>query len=365
MHSSLIYQIALSLIPGIGPIKAKTLVLHCGSAEAVFKEKRSHITRIPDIGDATVQMLRNSAAFHQAEAEIKFIEQHQIVPYFFNDEKYPDRLRLCEDSPIIIYTRGRLSMQRDKIISIVGTRKATSYGKQFCHELLDGIAHLKPTVVSGLAYGIDVCAHKHCLTLGLQTIACVAHGLNRIYPPLHSQVAHDMQNNGGLISEFMSTTKMTPELFPMRNRIIAGIADCTLVIETDLKGGSMITANLANSYGREVFALPGRYNDLHSSGCNALIKRNLAAIITSPGDLIDYMNWGSDVKPKAKQLPLFLDLSEDESMVVKFLGKKGKTAVDELSFETGYAFSKLASLLLNLEFRGVVKSLPGKFYEVI
>lgn len=364
-HSSLLYQIALTLLPGIGPVKAKTLVAYCGNAENIFREKRSNLVRIPELGKTALAVLQSSSALKQAESELKFISDHHVIPIFFTDEKYPDRLKLCEDSPVLIYTKGKMSLCQDRILSVVGTRSATSYGKGFCQELMEGIAHLKPLVVSGLAYGIDICAHRNAIAKGLQTVACVAHGLDKIYPALHTTVALEMMNNGGLVSEFVSNTRMTPDLFPMRNRIIAGMADCTIVVETDMKGGSIITAHLASSYGREVFALPGRHHDKHSLGCNSLIKKNIAAIITSPQDLIDYMNWDVPNKAVNRQLPLFTDLTEGESAVIKLLTTNGKTTIDHLSQSTGFVFSKLSTLLLELEFKGIVKPLPGKLFELI
>lgn len=365
MHTQLAYQIALTLLPGIGPVKAKNLIAYCGSAEAIFTEKKSSLHKIPNIGGTFSSSFKSAEILLRAEKEISFMEANHVKPIFFTDKTYPDRLKACEDSPVMLYTKGKMDLSVDRVISIVGTRKATSYGKSFCNELLTGIAHLKPLVVSGLAYGIDICAHRNAVANKLQTVACVAHGLEKIYPALHTTVANEMTNNGGLISEFISDTRMTPELFPMRNRIIAGLADCTIVIETDMKGGSTITAHLANSYGREVFALPGRYMDKFSSGCNALIKKNLAAILSSPEDLIQYMNWDITAKPIARQIPMFTDLTTDENAVIKLLTSNGRTDIDHLSQYTGFLFSKLSPILLELEFKGVLKPLPGKLYELV
>lgn len=365
MHTSLVYQIALTLLPGIGPVKAKNLLAYCGSAEAIFKEKKSALLKIPTIGNMLAHSIQANDLLLLAENEIRFMEANHILPIFFTDKKYPDRLKACEDSPVMLFTKGKMDLSVDRVISVVGTRKATSYGKAFCNDLLSGIAHLKPLIVSGLAYGIDICAHRHAVANKLQTVACVAHGLEKIYPALHTTVANEMLSNGGLVSEFISNTRMTPDLFPMRNRIIAGLADCTIVVETDLKGGSTITAHLASSYGREVFALPGRYIDKYSSGCNALIKKNIAAIISSPEDLIQYMNWDATTKPPARQMNMFVDLTTDENAVIQLLTSNGKTDIDHLSQYTGFLFSKLSPLLLELEFKGVLKPLPGKLYELV
>jgi len=365
MHNHLLYQIALTLVPGIGPVRAKNLVAYCGSAEAIFKEKPQVLLKIPAIGKSAAAAFTQTDALKQAEQEIKFIEENHIIPAFFTEKNYPDRLRMCDDSPALIFTKGKMNLHTKRIISIVGTRTATSYGKAFCQEFLENIAPLKPLVVSGLAYGIDICAHRHALAQNLQTIACVAHGLDKVYPALHIPVANEMLNNGGLVSEFVSNTRMTPDLFPMRNRIIAGLADCTIVVETDMKGGSMITAHLAHSYSREVFAVPGRYNDRNCTGCNSLIKKNIAAIITSAEDLASYMNWDIHAPNKSKQLPLFSDLTNDETAVIQLLSSNGKSTIDQLSISSGLIFSKLSSTLLELEFRGIVKTLPGKMYELI
>ncbi|MBX7050757.1 MAG: DNA-processing protein DprA [Flavobacteriales bacterium] len=364
MHNDLYYQIALTLLPGIGPVKAKQLVSYCGSAENVFREKKKHLIKIPEIGHNTASLIDNKSVFQRAEQELVFIEKNDVQTFFITEKKYPDRLKHCEDSPILLYGKGRIELNVPMVVSIVGTRNATAYGKQVCQEIIQGIAHLKPLVISGLAYGIDICAHRNALLAKLPTVACVAHGLEKVYPPMHTSVALEMAAQGGLLTEFPHQTRMTPELFPMRNRIIAGLSDCTLVIETDTKGGSIITAQIANSYGRDVFAVPGRCYDKHSSGCNQLIRKNAAAILTGPQDLIDYMNWNSESKTTTKQLPLFHDLSEDETAVINLLHIEGKTDIDMLNHASGIQFTKLSNILLELEFKGVVKSLPGKLYEL-
>lgn len=364
MHNDLLYQIALTLIPGIGPVKSRILISHCGSAENIFSEKKQHLMKIPEIGLHSAGLFQNKEAFQRAETELKFIEKNDVQTFFITEKKYPERLKQCDDSPILLYGRGRIDLNKKIVVSIVGTRNATTYGKSVCQQLITGIAHLNPLVISGLAYGIDICAHRNALSSKLSTVACVAHGLEKIYPPMHTSVAIDMLNHGGLLTEFPSYTRMTPELFPTRNRVIAGLSDCTVVVETDTKGGSIITAHLANSYARDVFAIPGRTGDRHSSGCNQLIRKNIAAILNSPEELIEYMGWNDQDKPKSKQLPLFTELTADENAVVSILHQEGKTDIDILSHTSGLQFTKLSNLLLELEFKGVVKSLPGKLYEL-
>jgi DNA processing protein len=364
MHSQQLYQIALTFIAGIGPVKAKLLIARCGNAEQIFREKKSALLKIPEIGAHTAELLQDKKVFQRAEQELKFVDARGIRMLFFTDPHYPERLKTCDDGPVLIYTRGRMDLNAPRVISVVGTRTATSYGKGFCAELLNGLKPYSPLVISGLAYGIDVCAHRNAVNAGLATAACVAHGLEKVYPSMHAPLAAEMEKNGGLISEFPAYTKMNPELFPMRNRIIAGLSDCTIVVETDERGGSMITANLACSYAREVFALPGRYYDMHSAGCNSLIRKNLAAILTSPEDLVQYMNWNEPKKSATKQLSMFAELSEDAVKIANALSAGGRMNIDELSLNTGIQFGALTSLLLDMEFRGVVRSCPGKCFEL-
>ncbi len=363
-HHQLPYQIALTLIEGVGPVRAKSLLAYCGSPEQIFKTKKSELLKIPEIGEIGAQAIAKANVLKRAEEEAKFIEDKNIQPLFFTDKNYPSRLKLCDDSPVLLYARGKMDLNVPRTISIVGTRNATDYGKSFCDSLLKELRPYNPLIVSGLAYGVDVCAHRNAMSNQLQTVACVAHGLDKIYPPVHRNTAIEMLEHGGLISEFISGTKMSPELFPMRNRIIAGLSDCTIVIETDVKGGSVITAYLANGYGREVFALPGRHNDKYSAGCNLLIRKNIAAIMSSAQDLVEYMNWDQSEKSVAKQLPLFAELTPAESIIAKALAEKGKSAIDLLSTYCNLPIGKLSAMLLELEFKGVVKSLPGKMYAL-
>ncbi|HEY8404198.1 MAG TPA: DNA-processing protein DprA [Flavobacteriales bacterium] len=366
MHEPLLYQIALTFLPGIGPVKAKNLLAYCGSAEAVFNEKASVLQRIPEIGNSTsdtIMGLKNEVLL-RAESELDFIIKNNIRPLFYTDKDYPQRLKDCDDGPLMLYAKGNMNLNHPRIISIVGTRNATGYGKGFCEKLIEDLQPYAPLIISGLAYGIDICAHRCAMKCSLPTVGVLAHGLDVLYPNLHLSAAQAMEQNGGLLTEFASRTKMAPELFPMRNRIVAGISDCTIVIESDIKGGSLITAHQASSYGREVFALPGRYSDKLSAGCHNLIRKNIAAIITSAQDLVEYMNWDTERQPKTQQLSLLQSHTEEESRVLKILQDKGKLHVDQLSDYTGFTHSKLSGILLNLEFSGVVKSLPGKIFEL-
>jgi DNA processing protein len=264
-----------------------------------------------------------------------------------------------------LYVKGNPEFDRPHIISIVGTRSATEYGRKFCEDLIADLAPLQPVIVSGLAYGIDICAHRAALQSGLGTIACLAHGLDRIYPPLHTETAKQMLETGGWVTENISGADPERESFPMRNRIIAGLADCTVVVESDKKGGSMLTAYIAESYGRSVFALPGSIHDRFSQGPHQLIRKQVATLITCAEDLKDAMSW-SDRKPaKRKQVSLFPDLSADETAVLNAMETHGKVHLDDLAQHTSLSHSRLSGTLLELEFKGLVKSLPGKTYATM
>ncbi len=367
MNDNLLYNIAITQLQGIGDITAKKLIAYCGSAEQVFKEKNNVLEKIPGIGVVNARGILQSKteALVTAEEEIKFITKNNIQPLFYLDKNYPKRLIHCEDGPVMLYTKGTIDFNLPKVISIVGTRNATDYGKAFCDQLLNDLTPHQPLIVSGLAYGIDVCSHKAAVKNKLPTIAVLAHGLDRLYPSQHSSVAKQMMENGGLISDYISGTNPDRENFPKRNRIIAGLSDLTVVIESSKKGGSLITAYLANDYNRDVFALPGRLNDAQSEGCNNLIKSNKAALIQSVKDIEYIMTWEAEKVTENKQQRLFVDLSDEEKMITQLLSQKEKLAIDDLSLQAQIPMSKTASLLLELEFNGVVKSLPGKLYKLV
>ena len=365
MDEKLKYQIALSLIPNIGDILAKRLVAYCGSVEAVFKEKKQALERIPGIGSVNVNNILNHDVFGAAEAEVNFVRKNHINPVFYLDASYPKRLLHCDDSPILLYFKGNTNLNAEKVISIVGTREATEYGKRICEKLIADLAPHQATIVSGLAYGIDICAHKAALQQGLPTICVLAHGLDKIYPAVHATTANKMLEQGGWLTDFKSKTKPDRENFPSRNRIVAGIADATLVIESKVNGGSLITADIANTYNRDVFAFPGRVDDAWSEGCNALIKNNKAAMIQNATDLVNAMGWEPKKGQKApQQNKLFVELNPEEERIVNELRKKENITIDELCLVCKLPMSKVSSILLTLEFSGVVKSMPGKTYRV-
>ncbi|MBN1251770.1 MAG: DNA-processing protein DprA, partial [Bacteroidales bacterium] len=308
MNENLNYKIALGMISGIGNMNAKKLIAYIGSVEGIFKEKRQNLEKIPGIGTKLSLEISNSNALNEAEQEISFINKNNIEAIFFTEKTYPERLKHCEDSPIIIYKKGKFDLNKTKILSIVGTRNASQYGKDNCNKLITDLFESghNPLIVSGLAYGVDICAHKAAIKNNLATVAVLGHGLDIIYPAAHKNYAKEILQNGALLSEFSSNSKLDPSNFVKRNRIIAGMSDATIVVESAKKGGSLITAELANSYNRDVFAFPGRINDKFSEGCNLLIKTNRAALIESYKDIEYILGWEKKDK-KAVQGKLFIE----------------------------------------------------------
>jgi DNA processing protein len=362
---NLIYKIAVTRIRGVGHVIAKALIEHFGSAEAVFKAKKKQLTCIPGIGEKVANMILYTDALQVAAEELKFIEKHNIEVLFYQDDNYPKRLKNCYDAPILLYYKGTADLNHQRIVSVVGTRNATEYGRQLCKQLTEILKPHDVLVVSGLAYGIDVTAHKECLTHQIPTVGVLGHGLDRIYPKMHQGVAQKMVLNGGLLTEFPLYTMPEKENFPKRNRIIAGIADVVVVVEASIKGGALITAEIANSYNRDVYAFPGRTNDAYSEGCNFIIKTNRAGLINHPKDLIYYLGWDDTIKKPVQKLQagLLLDLNPDEQKIVTVL-QVHELAVDELAIRSGLPQSKLAMVLLTLEMRGIIVSLPGKMYRL-
>ena len=360
----LLYQIALTLLPGVGDVLGKKLVAYCGGVEAIFKQKKEALEKIPGIGEKLVSSILNHNVLQRAEEEIVFIEKHNITPLFYLDKNYPELLKNCEDNPLLLYYKGTASLNVPRIVSIVGTRKATDYGKSVCEKLIKGLAEYNVLVLSGLAYGIDTCAHRAALDNHLNTVAVLGHGLDRIYPYLNRSLAAKMIGNGGLITEFMSGTTPDRENFPQRNRIIAGMADATVVIEAAKSGGALITADIANSYSRDVFAVPGRIDDTWSEGCNLLIRDNKAALIQDASDLAKFMGWeNKNEKTKSIQPELFGNLSPDEEKIAGIMRVNGEMGIDEITIRSEMSMTMVAAALLNLEFKGMVRVLPGKVYK--
>ncbi|HOY30696.1 MAG TPA: DNA-processing protein DprA [Bacteroidales bacterium] len=364
----LLFQIAVTLIPGIGDITGKKLIAYCGDVEAVFKEKKQHLMRIPGIRETLAGSIisHRNDALRRAEKEISFIEKYKIGSFFFTDDLYPHRLKNCVDSPMMLYHKGNTELNKSKIVSIVGTRSATEYGKECCKSIVEGLAESDVLIVSGLAHGIDACAHREALKNGLPTLGVLAHGLDRIYPAVHRNLAQKMIDKGGLITDYISETNPDRENFPKRNRIIAGLSDATIIIEAAKKGGALITADIANSYNRDVFAVPGKITDTFSEGCNHFIKTNKAALIQSAADIKYLMGWDTKKqKDTVVQRKLFVNLSPEEDAIVKLLEKNIQLSIDTICLELQTTTSHVAAALLNLEFEGIVKTLPGKMYSLV
>lgn len=361
---SLIHKIALTLIKGVGNIHARKLLDQFGTAEAIFKAGKAQLMGITGVGEVISGLILKSNALAEAEKQVAFIKKHRIQVLFYTDTNYPQRLRNCFDAPVLLYYKGNADLNHPRIISIVGTRKATSYGRLLCQQLAEILRPYNVIIVSGLAYGIDVASHKESLERNIPTVGVMAHGLDRIYPPLHKPLAQKMVLNGGLLTEFLPDTIPDKENFPKRNRIIAGIADATVVVEATAKGGALITADIANSYNRDVYAFPGRTTDQYSEGCNFLIKTNRAALINHARDLVYYLGWDEVLSEKAGlQLQLTVNLSKEEQKIVAVL-QEVALRVDELSIRSGFNRSQLAMHLLNLEMQGVLMALPGNVYKL-
>jgi DNA processing protein len=358
------YQLALSRVESVGLISAKKLVRHFGSAQVVFQTSKRDLMQVPGMRDAQAANIAKFGGFARIDEEFNFIEKEGIRVYSFMEPDFPSRLKHCMDAPMLLYVKGNANLSAERMVSIVGTRRITDYGKKVCAELVKALAPYGVTVVSGMAYGVDIEAHKACIKLGLPTVGVMAHGLDRIYPNSHTRHAMDMLNNGGIVTEFVSGTQPDRENFPQRNRIVAGMTDATIVVESGAKGGSIITANLANGYNRDVFAIPGSIYDSQSAGCNLLIKSHRAALLESAKDLEYIMGWKVGDKPKSVQKKIFVDLSPEESVLIDFLSEKGKTQIDELCLNIEMTMSTAMVHLLNLELNGMVRSLPGKLYEI-
>ena len=367
LDNELLFLLALQKIEGVGDIVAKKLLLHCGSAETIFKTKASQLSSIDGVGNVLLKNLKNKSVFAEAENELKYIRENNINVSFYKDETYPDRLKHCIDSPVLLFTAGNLNFKNRKIISIVGTRQITSYGTDFCKKLIEDLAPLNPIIVSGFAYGVDIVAHQTAMDLNLQTIGVLAHGLNQIYPKTHSKYVAKMEQNGGFMTEFWSSSNPEKENFVRRNRIVAGISEATIVIESAEKGGSLITANLANDYNRDVFAVPGRTSDKLSQGCNNLIKTARANLLTSAADIMYILNWQPEDSSVAKviQKQLFVTLDSQEQKIYDYLQKNGKQLLDVIAIENDFPVFKISSYLLNMELKGVIRPLPGKLFEAI
>jgi DNA processing protein len=365
MNQELLYQLALTLIPNIGDVHARQLIQHFGNASDVFKAARSSIEKIEGIGSLKARSIKEFNEFSSAEKEIEFIEKYKITPLFITDQHYPQRLLNCYDAPPLLFFKGVANLNASRILAVVGTRANTEAGKQFTETLIRELAPHNITIISGLAYGIDAVAHKTALKYHLPTVGVVGHGLDKIYPADHAPLVKEMvKENGGMLSEFFSGTKPDKHNFPLRNRIVAGISDATIVVETHVKGGSMITAKLADAYNRDVFAVPGRPSDVKSGGCNYLIQHNKAMLLTESKGLLEVMGWTDKKAKPRQQRELFVELNENEKMVMDLLQQKESVHIDELNLAGHLSSSAIAGALLNLELQNMIVSMPGKRYKL-
>jgi len=368
VDSSVIDALALNFIPGVGKITQNNLIAHFGTPKAVIEASAGQLQTLNGVGQKIASQIiaGKNAAYDRAAAEIEFARKHQIKILQFSDANYPRRLKQCVDAPLIIYYRGGADLNSTRIVSIVGTRKATEYGKDQCSFLVDMLADYNVLIVSGMAYGIDSWAHKASVKNGIPTVGVLGHGLDRIYPPVNRNLAVEMLENGGLLSEYPSRTGPDRQNFPQRNRIIAGLADVTVVVEAAIRGGALITAEIANNYNRDVCAFPGNVDNEYSAGCNLLIKSHRAHLITSAKDLSYIMDWQASEQPLvSKQMELDISLSSKEKEIYTLICDKEQMSIDEIAHFSGTLQSKLAITLLELEMKGLIVTMPGKIYRVL
>lgn len=363
-EQEMLYRIALSMLPNVGPVLARALYQHCGSAEQVFKEKKTLLSSIRGLGQKRIRKAFAEPVLHRAEQEMSFLLKHGIQAIFYTDEAYPSKLAGCSDAPVLMYFKGNADLNAARSLAIVGTRKSTAYGDALTKKLVEELSAYGVSVVSGLAYGIDVAAHKAALTHGVPTIGVTAHGLDRIYPFVHRAVAAAMLQSGGLLTEYPSHTPPDRENFPTRNRIVAGMVDAVVIVEASASGGALITADLAHGYNRDVFAVPGRVGDEFSEGCNRYIRQNKAALVTSAADIAWLMGWENKEEYTAApvQTSLFVELSSEEQRIVDVLREHGECSRDLLNVRLGMSFSRLSNTLLQLELKGMLRLKPGNRY---
>ena len=366
MHDERIYQLALTQVPQIGTVGAKMLMRHFDKASDIFRAKKSQLAAIDNIGELRAAQIKNFNNFRGCETELELLEKENIKTLFLNDPAYPKRLLNCYDSPTILFTKGEADLNASRMAAIIGTRSCTEYGRNLCDELCRELATQKISVVSGLAFGIDTLAHRNALKYDTPTLAVLGNGFSTLYPSENRGLARQMLENGGaLVTECFFYDKPDRHQFPNRNRIVAGMCDVTIVVETDVKGGSMITAELANGYNRDVLAFPGRTTDARSRGCNELIRKNKAALATSGQQVLEFMNWLPTKKPEKIQRKLFVQLTPEEEKLVALLGQQPALHIDEINLGLPMSASAIASALLSLELQGIVQSQPGKRYSLL
>lgn len=359
------HKIALGLIPGVGDIYARRLVSGLGSVEAVFEESYRNLLKIPGIGTSLARSISDRSYMEIAEKEAEYVTKNNIRTFFYLDADYPFRLRQCDDSPVVFFFRGNCNLDESRILGVVGTRSATPRGRDICGKIIGELAasHPELIIVSGLAYGIDIAAHKAALSYNLATVGVLGHGFRTIYPSVHKPTAEAMQKKGGLISDFVSGELPERNNFIKRNRIIAGLSDAILVIESGIKGGALITADIAASYNRDVLAVPGRPEDQWSAGCNALIKNNKAALVESADDIDYFLGWRAAKSKSPVQPSLFPELDETEKLIYELISGEGESDIDHICRTLDIPVFRLSPILLQMEFRGLIRCCPGNIYR--
>jgi DNA processing protein len=365
MTPDLLYKIALIKIPGIGAVTARNLVSYCGGAKEVFESKKKELLKIPNIGAITADLIIQQKVLEEAEKEVEYMEKNGIKSFFYADKDFPQRLKHHNDCPFLLFYKGNADLNHPRIVGIIGTREATPHGKATCEEIVEDLKPYGVNTISGLAYGIDVVAHRKSVAVDIPTIGVMANGMNKLYPADHASIAMKMVECGGILTEHTSNTMAKAEHFPMRNRIVAGMCDALIVVETAAKGGSMITADLAFGYNKDVFAVPGRLRDKYSEGCNNLIKTERARLVESAKDVAYIMRWEEMDARKVIQHQLFIELTPPEELLVSIIRGSENIAIDEISYRSKMPPSELAALLLSLEFKGVICSLPGKRFIAV
>ena len=362
------YQVALSLIPGIGPVLAKQLINHFETPQHIFTATKGKLTRVNGLGNKLAELISGEKELlKRADRILESSEKLGIQTHFYKESSYPTRLKPILDAPIVLYSKGNVDLNVSRTLGIVGTRKATNYGLRQTESIVEASKSSNSVVISGLAYGIDVKSHETAVKQGIPTFGVLACGLDSVYPTAHRNISQKMQENGGLISEYPVGTKADARLFPARNRIIAGLSDALVVVEAAAKGGALISANIAYSYDKPVFAVPGEIGKSFSEGCNLLIRNYKASIYTGFRDIEEALNWDLESKPSKKVVQRNYDhLSNDQKKVVDILLKNGQQMhIDSLSWQSETPLNQLASILLQLEFEGLIKPLPGKEYRLV
>lgn len=363
-EEDLLYALALQKTNAVGDTLAKKLIQHLGSPKNVWNAKPSELSKIHRVGSHVLNQFKDTKPLKKAELELKYLQNENIDVSYFMDDSYPEKLKHCIDGPILLFKKGDISLKTKKILSVVGTRNMTSYGREFIKEFMAVLKPYDPMIVSGFAYGVDICAHREALKNNMQTVAVLAHGFEQMYPAAHYKYMDEVLENGAFLTDAWHDDPLIRESFLKRNRIVAGLSEATIIIESAEKGGSLVTADIANSYNRDVFAVPGRTSDRFSIGCNDLIKRNKAAILTSAQDLIEMLNWETkEFATPNIQKQLFVELADDEQIIYDFLNNKGRQVLDRIALGCKIPIHKTTTLLFNMEMKGLVKPYPGKLFE--